>query len=658
MDATFERDGRGLLCREADGAILSVTPWGEDALRVRAVPRGDPPDERHALLDPSDPGAVEVRVGKRRASIRCGRIEAVAEADAWSGTVRLEFRNGRGETLLREIASGGPLGLRAHAFDPLPGGDWAVTASFEGRDGERIRGMGQYQEERIDWKGCELELAHRNGQASVPFLMSSLGYGFLWHQPSPGTVAFGANRTVWRARRARALDYWIAAGDTPAELSLRYARATGFPPLPPDRALGFWQSKLRYASQGELLGIAREFRRRGLPLGVLVCDYCHWPRLGDFRFDPAFFPDPAAMARELDAMGVSLATSVWPLVPLGSPAHGRARREGLLARPARAGTVGHRFLEDASFLDPTGPRARRRLWGKFRAGYHDLGVRHFFLDLAEPEVPGFDASAFRFHAGPGARMGNLYPQHYARLFFEGQRAAGQEAVANLVRSAWAGSQRYGAVVWSGDVAGTWEDFRRQVCAGICIGAAGIPWWTTDIGGFHGGDPEDPGFRELLVRWFQWAAYCPVMRLHGNRLPNVRVLRPDGTEAAASGGPNEPWSFGGKALRILAKYLRRREALRLYLQSLAREAHEFGRPLLRGMFYEFPDDPGCADLRDQHLLGARYLVAPVLEPGARSRRVALPASCCWRNVDTGEVHDGGRSVEAPAPLDTIPVFERL
>lgn len=203
----------------------------------------------------------------------------------------------------------------------------------------------------------------------------------------------------------------------------------------------------------------------------------------------------------------------------------------------------------------------------------------------------------------------------------------------------------------------WKDFRRQVCAGLSMGIAGIPWWTTDIGGFHAGNPDDPGFRELLIRWFQWGCYCPVMRLHGDRQPSEQICRRDGTRVLNSGSNNEVWSFGEEAYPILVKYMNRREELRDYIRELMKQAHEEGTPLLRAMWYEFPEDENCHDLKDQYMFGSRFLVAPVLEPGARERRIYFPTGS-WRNVDTGEILPGGGIRPAAAPLDVIPVFERM
>ncbi len=652
----FEQNGQQLVWRNR-GETLTLTPWGQDSLRVCAALMREPEDTRWALMDPQPAGDVEIVLGQERASIRCGRLTAVVELDGWQKHARLRFLNQRGETLLSETAVANALALSSRRYEPHLGGDYAIVQTFEGQPGERIWGMGQYQEERVDWKGCTLELAHRNSQASVPFAVSSLGYGFLWHNPAIGEVTFGENRTTWRADSSRQLDYWITCGDTPREISLHYAAATGFAPLMPEYGLGFWQCKLRYWNQEQLLSVAREYKRRGLPIDVIVCDFFHWPRMGDYRFDPEFFPDPQGMARELREMGIELMVSVWPQVALTSENYPEMLQQGLLVRAEYGEQIGMRFVEDSMFFDATNPRARRYVWDKCKQNYFDKGVRLFWLDEAEPEYGTYDFKAYRYFLGSNQQVGNVYPQRYARGFYEGLSASGVERPLCLLRCAWAGSQRYGALVWSGDVMSTWEDFRKQVCAGLSMGFAGIPWWTTDIGGFHGGNPDDPDFRELLVRWFQWACYCPVMRLHGDRRPAQPVLRADGTPCLNSGADNEVWSFGEEAYPILVKYMRRREALRPYVRGLMLQAHETGAPLLRAMFYAFPGEAALDGLKDQYMFGEDYLVAPVLTPGARSRDVVLPGGWRWENVDTGEVLEGGQTVRVPAPLDVIPVLRR-
>lgn len=647
-----------------DGETLLVQAWGPNSFRVRAVRVGAIADTDYALLPPA-PASIDIVVDGDTATITNGAITAVLRASAgYSEQLEyhtvgctVEFLDRDGGTLLRELDRNGSLSLTARAFRPILGGDHTLTASFEARPDEKLYGMGQYQQDFFDLKGCTLELAHRNSQASVPFVLSSAGYGFLWHNPAIGRATFAANRTEWFAESTTQLDYWITAGQTPAQITAAYADATGHAPVMPEYGLGYWQCKLRYWNQEQLLEVAREHKRRGLPLDVIVADFFHWPHMGDYRFDEEFWPDPAAMVAELDEMGIQLMVSVWPQVSVESENYADFKQANLLVKAERGLDLHMAFGGPSAFLDVTNPETRRQFWELCRKNYHDLGVRLFWLDEAEPEYALYDFDNYRYHAGPNVQIGNLYPQHYARAFYEGQVAAGQDEVVNLVRCAWAGSQRYGALVWSGDIYSSYETLRRQITAGIHMGIAGIPWFTTDIGGFHQGRVDDPDFRDLLIRWFQFGAFCPVMRMHGDRLPYEDVTAADGTPRVRSGAPNELWSFGDDVYQVLAKYVRLRETLRPYLRTVMNEAHEHGQPVMRAMFHEFPDDPTCWDLGDQYMLGSDLLVAPVVEPHATTRRVYLPAGSRWTDLHTGDVVAGQSWVDAAAPTDVIPVFAR-
>ncbi|MFC8097814.1 TIM-barrel domain-containing protein [Streptomyces sp. NPDC057363] len=660
---SFTVDGDALIWH-GPGETLRVQAWGADSLRVRCRPMGDILDTEYAL-DPPVPTGAAIEIDGDHAVITNGKIKAALTAcRSFMGAgipdavrCRVEYFHRDGRPLLREISSANALKLKARRFQQIPGGEYRLTASFEAPGDEKLYGMGQYQQELFDLKGAAFELAQRNSQASIPFVVSSAGYGFFWHDPSIGRASFNTNRTEWFSECTSQLDYWITAGDTPAELVQRFTEATGRPPMMPEYGLGFWQCKLRYWNQEQLLGVAREHRRRGLPLDVIVCDFFHWPHQGDFRFDEEFFPDPDAMTAELRELGVELMVSVWPQVAFDSENY-RALADGnMLVRTDTGIDVQMRFQESTVFLDATNPATRAHVWDVCKRNYHDKGVRLFWLDEAEPEYETYDFAAYRYHAGPALQVGNLYPKMFSRLFHEGMVAAGQDGPVNLVRCAWAGSQRYGALVWSGDVASTWEDFRKQITAGLHMGIAGIPWWTTDIGGFHSGDPDDPAFRELLVRWFQYGTFCPVMRLHGDRSPATEVRRADGTPCCPTGAGNEVWSFGEETYEILADHLRLRETLRPYLREVMRESHRLGSPVLRAMFYEFPADERCWDLADQYMFGPDLLVAPVTRPGARERTVYLPAGARWTSRHDGRVYEGGREVLLDAPLSVIPVLVR-
>ena len=659
----FETTSNQVIWR-GDGETLIVQSWGENSLRVRGSRNGEIRDADFALLDlPAT--ATDIVVDGATATLRNGEITAILRAidfyDEQAGyhvhECSVEFQNADGETILREIPNGGSLKLKARDFKPSSGHNHRIRAAFESSPDEKLYGMGQYQQDILDIKGCVFELAHRNSQASVPFVISDQGYGFLWHNPAIGSASFGKNRTEWVAESSAQLDYWITVGRTPHQISAQYADATGHVPMMPEYGMGYWQCKLRYWNQEQLLEVAREHKRRDLPLDVIVADFFHWPKMGDYRFDQEFWPDPAAMVRELKEMDVELMVSIWPQVSVESENFKELKKDNLLVRTERGLEVQMSFQGPSMFIDATNPKARERVWEICKQNYYDLGVRVFWLDEAEPEYGKYDFDNYRYHAGTNMEVGNWYPQAYSRAFYEGQVAAGQTDIINLVRCAWAGSQRYGALVWSGDIHSTFEDLRRQITAGIHMGVAGIPWFTTDIGGFHGGHIDDPAFRELLVRWFQFGAFCPVMRMHGDRKPSSELHAEDGSERCHVGADNELWSFGEEVYEILKKYVLLRETLRPYTRQLMEDAHRHGQPVMRGMFYEFPDDPQCADLADQYMYGPDVLVAPVVQAGALEREVYLPAGSTWTEIHTGIEHPGGEWVTAGAGLDVVPVYVR-
>ncbi len=425
----------------------------------------------------------------------------------------------------------------------------------------------------------------------------------------------------------------------------------------PEYGLGFWQCKLRYYNQEQVLQIAREYKKREIPLDVLVIDYYHWPRCGDWRFDEEYFPDPASMVKEVQDMGVRVMVSIWPQVDFRSENYDEMKQQGLLVKSNSGIDVQMLFHGNNVFLDATNERTREYVWEKCRKNYWDMGIRTFWLDEAEPEFGTYDHGNYRFHAGSGLSVGNLYPKEYARLFYEGQRGAGQEDIVNLIRCAWAGSQRYGALVWSGDIMSNYEDFRKQICAGIHMGLCGIPWWTTDIGGFHNGNIYEEGFKELLIRWFQFGAFCPVMRLHGCRQPGKSIINRAGEVREWTGADNEVWSYGEENYQIMVKFIRIRELMRDYIRELMQEAHETGSPVMRAMFYEFPEDEVCWDIRDAYMFGPDILVAPICWEGARERRVYLPRGAYFLHAGTGQRFEGGSWYQVQAELDTLPVFLR-
>jgi len=684
MDSLFRTEGTSLIYKR-DYEILRIEPWGEDSLRVRAAKQAAIMDEDWALL-PQDKGGkaneagaisaeaggdtagntdcdarIVISIDGTEASVTNGKITAKV-----SSAGKISFYNNQGRLLLEEYVRTrnnlkefvSALCIDAREYVPIQGTyDYRLTARFESNDGEKLFGMGQYQQPYLDLKGCTLELAHRNSQASVPFMISSLGYGFLWNNPSIGKVTFGKNVTEWYSESSKQLDYWITAGDTPAEIEEAYARATGTVPMMPDYGMGFWQCKLRYQTQEELLEVAREYKRRGLPISVIVIDFFHWTKQGEWKFDLAYWPDPEAMVHELGEMGIELMVSVWPTVDKTSENFEEMARKGYLVRFDRGNSIVMDWMGNTMFYDATNPGAREYLWNIIKKNYYDKGIKIFWLDEAEPEYGQYQYDNYRYHAGPVLQVGNVYPMMYAKTFFDGMQEAGQQNIINLIRCAWAGSQRYGALVWSGDIHSSFKSMRNQLRAGLNMGLAGIPWWTTDIGGFHSGDVNDSHFHECLIRWFQYGAFCPVFRLHGDREPHSAPLDTTGGGMFGSGASNEVWSYGEKAFEIFKKYMLMRERLRPYITELMRAAHEKGTPPMRPIFYDFPQDSKAWEIDDQYMFGPDILVAPVLYEGARSRKVYLPEGAEWKNTIDSRVYGGGQWIESEAPIEAMPVFLR-
>ncbi|MBE5856590.1 MAG: family 31 glucosidase [Lachnospiraceae bacterium] len=654
----FEANNKLVYRYDAEKVLIEA--WGDNALRIRATKCADFPGDDWALTAKTENKGI-AEVDSKGGLIRNGRITAtITEAGKIrvlkDDTVILEeyWRNRRDVTDPKCSA----IEVEGREFKPNVGGDYHLTMRLESLDeNEKIYGMGQYQQPYLNLKGTDIELAHRNSQASVPFAISSLGYGLLWNNPAVGRAVFGKNIMSFEAYSTKVLDYWIVVGDTPSDLVKAYASVTGTVPMMPDYAMGFWQCKLRYQTQDELLGVAREYKRLGIPLDVIVVDFFHWPKQGEWKFDPTYWPNPGAMVDELASMGVKLMVSVWPTVDRESENFDEMLEKGYLIRTERGFRCGLNFEGSTIHYDATNPEARKYLWNKIKKNYYDLGIKIFWLDEAEPEYTAYDFDNYRYHLGTDLEIGNIYPLEYARTFYEGMEGEGQENIINLLRCAWAGSQKYGALVWSGDIASSFDSMRNQLAAGLNMGLAGIPWWTTDIGGFHGGDPDDPEFRELFVRWFEWGAYCPVMRLHGDREPRQPQVGTTGGATCRSGAANEIWSYGEEVFEICKKYIDIREKLRPYTKQVMEEAHKTGAPVMRTLFYEFPSDLKCWEITDEYMYGADILVAPVLEAGARKRKVYLPLGYTWLESRTGIEYNGGEEVVVDAPIDYMPTFTK-
>ncbi|WP_026518653.1 glycoside hydrolase family 31 protein [Butyrivibrio sp. MC2021] len=662
----FLQENNSLIAKR-QGETLKIETWGKDSFRVRSTMYPEFSGKDWALTENVEKSAPVIRTGEDEngvcAEIVNGRIKATVNSAGVISFYRddklflREYFRSYGGTISRESRC---LKYINREYKAHNGGDYHLNVKFESNDGEKLFGMGQYQHAYTDLKGCVLNLEQRNSQISVPFAVSSLGYGFLWNNPAVGRVTFGNNYTEWIAEATKEMDYWITVSDGPSGLLENYTEVTGRAPDMPEDLLGLWQCKLRYRTQEEVLGVARKAKELGVPIDCIVIDFFHWTVQGDWTFDEKYWPDPKAMCDELHSMGIKVMVSVWPTVDKRSVHFYDMLEKGLLMKNERGTLQNYDFEGDCTVFDATNPEARQYVWDVCKKNYYDLGIDMFWLDNSEPDLAVYDFENCRYYLGPALECSNIYPQFYSRLFYENMTKIQDKSVVNLLRCCWAGSQKYGNVVWSGDVPSTFEALRDQLAAGINMGLAGIPWWTTDIGGFMTDDVNDPDFRELLIRWFEFAVFSPVLRIHGDRGPyDIPTLdnRTFGGGYLHTGQPNELWSYGEENFKIMRDQLSLRHELIPYIKTLYEETSKNGAPLLRAMFYEFPEDEKCWNTYDQYMFGSQYLVAPILQLGQFEREVYLPEGK-WQDIRNGKVYEGAEVITSKAPIESIPVFKRI
>ena len=456
-----------------------------------------------------------------------------------------------------------------------------------------------------------------------------------WQHGQPKT-------TVWTSEVAKDIDYYFIDGPDLDNVIAEYRALTGQAPMPPKWALGFWQSKERYGSQQEWLDIAQKYRERRDPIDNLVQDFLYWEPYpwGSNAFDPKRYPDPtAAITRLHDAFHLHLMISVWGKFYPGSSDNPDANYNDLKSR----GFLYPPEQDSASYYDAFNPAARSAYWGFMRDQLYAKGIDAWWLDASEPEV---DMRSFRqvqTAQGPASLLLNAWPLMHTTGVYEGQRsAAPNKRVFILTRSAYAGQQRNSAATWSGDITGDWDTFGRQIPAGLDFCLSGIPYWTTDIGGFFvndAGGSENPEYRELFTRWFEWGAFCPIFRVHGTNTPK------------------ELWRFGPDFEPILVKYDNLRYRLLPYIYSRAWQVTAHGGTMMRALVMDFPSDVTARECRDEFLFGPAFLVCPVTHKGATSRPVYLPSGCSWTDFWTGRTYKGGQTIEAPAPMETMPIYIR-
>jgi alpha-D-xyloside xylohydrolase len=508
---------------------------------------------------------------------------------------------------------------------------------------EGLYGLGQHQAGVWNYRGESVDISQENSNISVPLMLSSKGYGIFWNNTSRSRFNNRfANYLYISSEVADVIDYYFLYGPDFDKIVASYRDLTGQAPMFGKWAYGFWQCKNRYKSQDEILGVARKYRELHIPVDNIVQDWFWWNRKGEFVFNKNY-PDPKAMVDQLHAENFHLMISIWPFFEPGSANYDYMQKKGWFVDKFKYAKPPY-HTDAMAVYDATSPEARKYYWDEVNKGLFSLGLDAWWMDTTEPETEGQEENILLNHnlaAGSGNRYVNTFPLLDTQAVYQGQRSASdKKRVFILSRSAFAGSQRNAVTAWSGDINSDWLSFRRQVPAGLNFELSGIPYWTTDIGGFVFGNTEDPAFRELFVRWFQYGTFNPILRVHGTRHPDE----------------NELWSYGPDAQKILVNFDRLRYRMLPYIYSLAWKTTSEAYTPMRPLVMDFRTDPRAQNVGDQFMYGPAFLVSPVTDAGATSRQVYLPGAK-WYDFWTGIAVEGGQTINAIAPLERLPVYVR-
>jgi len=543
----------------------------------------------------------------------------------------VQFSTEGGENLLRERNS------IPRTYEPAElNGEktFHVEDRFAPDFSEGFYGLGQHQSGMFNYRGATVELGQNNTDVAIPLLLSSKGYALMWNTASLTHVD---NRFPLELNldslAGHAVDYYFIYGPEMDQLIHEYRNLTGHTPMLPKWSYGFFQSKDRYVSQEEVLSIAHRYRQQHIPLDGIVQDWFWWKSEGDPIFN-SNFPDVPGELKQLHDEHVHAMLSVWGLFDSKSQNFLQMTRQ-------------HLDVPNAHVYDATNPKARDFFWNNLAGKLFSLDWDAFWLDSAEPEEywPHMGDAILRdkkISIGNGAEYTNIFPlMHTLGVQEHWKASTEQKRVFLLTRSAFLGQQRVGAVVWSGDVYGSYWGLRHQVAAGLNFALSGYPYWTTDIGGYwppHDNPVEDPKFQELYARWFEYGTFCPIFRTHGHR------------------PQNEIWAFN-RVEPILINYDKLRYRLMPYVYSLAWRVTNDDYTIQRPLVMDWRADVRVRDIGDQFMFGPALLVNPVLQPDATHRALYLPDAPAWYDFWTGASTNGSREIDADAPLDRIPLYVR-
>ncbi|MGE5613731.1 MAG: TIM-barrel domain-containing protein [Bacillota bacterium] len=540
---------------------------------------------------------------------------------------------------------------------------------FEWAEDEALYGLGQHEEGSLNLRGTRKYLHQANMKIAMPMLLSTRGYGILLDTYSP--VIFNDNEygSYLYNEASNELDYYFIYGKSFDEIILGYRKLTGKAAMLPKWAFGYMQSQERYETQQEIIDTALEYRRRNVPLDCIILDWMSWEdgKWGQKSFDKSRFPDPGEMTRVLHENGVHFMISIWPNMNKSTENYAEMKENGCL-------------FQQSEIYNAFDEKARKLYWKQANEGLFSKGIDAWWCDSSEPITPEWntpykpepDQNYLAFHNTAKVYMDetltNAFPLFHSRTMYEGQRSVTDgKRVVNLTRSGYTGQQKYGTILWSGDISAKWSTLEKQIPAGLNFCATGLPYWTLDIGAFFvkkgdtwfwdgdfEGGCDDMGYRELYTRWLQFGAFLPIFRSHGT---DVR---------------REVWNFGeegGTFYDSIVKFIKLRYRLMPYIYSMAGMVTLKGFTIMRLLAFDFMDDKNVYDIRDQYMFGNALMVCPVTKPMyfeknstplenvEKTRKVYLPAGTDWYDFWTNERLPGGQSIVAAAPLDIIPIYAK-
>ena len=632
-----EEQADGVLFHLGSGA-LKIQICTESIAHIIYSPTGTFPDNKNPMIARTswDSAPFKLVRSEKDDTVSTGLLRVMINLQDGS----LKFTDAKSGLLLQESAQ-----WQSRQMTPaLVNGEqtYHATQVFMPTSGEAFYGLGQHQGGQFNYSGESVELSQDNTNISVPFFTSSLGYGIFWNNASDSRFNNRFARYLYLyADVADTIDYYFIYGPEMDQIVAGYRALTGDAPLFGKWAYGFWQCKNRYKTQKDILAAAAKYRDLHIPVDNIVQDWFWWTKMGSHIFT-SDYPDATAMVDELHREHFHVMLSVWPFFSPGTANYDAFENKSWFIYHVPAASP---WSTGFGLYDALNPEARALYWDQIKSNLFKRGFDAWWQDVTEPETLVEETnlmSTAHTGMGSGARYANVYALMTTMGIYQGQRKeTGEKRVFILTRSGTAGLQRNAATAWSGDIFSTWGTLKRQIPAGLNYSISGLPYWTTDIGGFVSGDPDDPAYRELFIRWFEYGTFCPIFRVHGTRTRNQ----------------NELWSYGPEAQEILTKYDRLRYRLLPYIYSTAwRVTNESYTPM-RPLVMDFRADVKVQSIGDQFLFGPALMVSPVTDPGENSRSLYLPQGATWYDFWSGTRQNGGRFITANAPLDTIPLFVR-